>query len=105
MPVESTLLLLGASAHLLCHSISLAIGSKDAYTTLSRSLHPVTPTSLQDDLVAALGAVLALAAHLISDGFWWQQAKAHHPVAFIETLTVTSEVGSRHTVHSPHLLC
>jgi hypothetical protein len=82
MPVESIILLLGPSAQLLHHSISLAVGNKDAYSTLSGSLHPANSTCNfpQDDLVAALDAVLTLATHLISDGPWWQQAKAHHPV-------------------------
>jgi hypothetical protein len=94
--VESTLLLLGASAHLLRHCVSFAIGSKDFYRSLSRSTAPATRTPRQDDLVAALDAVLALAAHLISDGPWWQQAKAHYPLLLIETLSATAKVGSEY---------
>jgi hypothetical protein len=104
MPVESILLLLGASAQLLRHCVSLAIANNDAYSTLSRSLHPVTPTSPQDDLVAALDAVLALAAYLISYGSCWQQAKAHRLLLLIETLSETAKVGSRH-IPVPFLLC
>jgi hypothetical protein len=91
--VESILLLLGASANLLCHSVSLAIGNKGAYSTLSRSPHPAAPIPPQDDLVAALSAVLVLATHLISGGPWWQEAKAHHPLVLIETLSLTAKVG------------
>jgi hypothetical protein len=96
LPADSILLLLGASATLLRHSTLTAIGSKDAYSTLSRGLNPVAIDSAQDDLVAALGAVLALATDLVSDGPWWQQAKADHPALLIETLSMTAKVGGRH---------
>jgi hypothetical protein len=92
VPVESTLLLLGASAKLLRRCVPLAFVNKDAYSTLSRSLHAATQTASQDDLVAALGAVLALASDLVGGGPWWQQAKAHYPLALIEALFNTSVV-------------
>jgi hypothetical protein len=95
VPVESTLLLLGASAWLLRHCVVLANVDKDAYSTLSRSLHPATPLPFQDDLVSALDAVLALASDLVSGGPWWQQAKASYPLALIEALNDTSMVRKR----------
>jgi hypothetical protein len=96
LPVESTLLLFGASicqpARPLC---STGCCQKDTYSTLSRSLHPATPATPQDDLVAALDAVLALASDLVSSGPSWQQAKAHHPLALIDALYDTSLVRGR----------
>jgi hypothetical protein len=92
LPVESTLLLLGASARLLRFCVTLAAVNKDAYSTLSRSPHPATRTPHQDDLVAALDAVLALASDLVSGGPWWQEARARHPLALVDALYDTSVV-------------
>jgi hypothetical protein len=92
LPVESTLLLLRASANLLRLCVPLAVSNKDACSTLSRSSHLATHTPPKDDLVAALGAVLALASDLVSGGPWWQQAKAHHCLALIDALYDTSVV-------------
>jgi hypothetical protein len=91
--VENTLLLLSAAAELLSHCVPLAVANKDAYSTLSRSLHPASPATSQDDLVAALDAVLALASDLVSGGPWWQQAKARYPLALTDALFDTSEVS------------
>jgi hypothetical protein len=93
LPVESTLLLLGASARLVRHCVPLAVVSKDTYSTLSRRPHPASPTPPQDDLVTALDALLALTCDLVNGGPWWQQAKSNHPLALIEALYDTSEVG------------
>jgi hypothetical protein len=90
LPVESTLLLLGASASLLRFCVAMAVDS-----TLSRSLHPATHATPQDDLVAALDAVLALASDLVSGGPRWQQAKAHHPLALVNALYNTSLVSGQ----------
>jgi hypothetical protein len=92
LPVENILLLLGASANLLRLCVLLAVDNEAAYSILSSSLQPATHIGPQDDLVAALGAVLALASDLVSGGPWWQQAKAHHPLALIEALHNTSVV-------------
>jgi hypothetical protein len=95
LPVESTLLLLGAAAQLLRLCLPLAVSNKDAYSTLRKSPHLATHTPPTDDLVAALGAVLALAYDLVSGGPWWQQAKAHHSLALIDALYDTSVVSGR----------
>jgi hypothetical protein len=92
LPVESTLLLLEASARLLRFCIPLAVVNTDAYSTLSRSPHPATHNPHQNDLVAALGAVLALASDLVSGGPWWQEARACHPLTLVDALYDTSLV-------------
>jgi hypothetical protein len=45
------------------------------------------------DSVAALDSILSLLAALVTGGPWWQEAKAHHALLLLETLSMVHKVS------------
>jgi hypothetical protein len=112
----STLLLLGAAAHVLHVCLPAASISPDAYMILSDGLQHASSTQQgqpgeitalvdggSDDLETAVHAAQTLAAELVSGGAWWQEAKAHYPLLLIDTLDVLIQVCCVGTQTLQHL--
>jgi hypothetical protein len=67
-----------------------AVSSGTAAQACMQTPHDATAP---DDLVPVLDAVLSLSAAFVSDGPWWQEAKAQDPLELISTLYLTAEVS------------
>jgi hypothetical protein len=98
-PADSTLQLLMAAGHLLAYTTLKASESDIHYTVLAGGLQYIgsntltLPANSSNAIAAALDAVLSLTRTLVTKGAWWQEAKAHHPLLLVETLSILAKVS------------
>jgi hypothetical protein len=85
--------MLSAAVLLVMNCMRMIMMSPDHYPVLAKGLQRTSSNDAveaqdegRDDVLAALDATLLLTTSLVTEGPWWKEARAHHPILLIDAL-------------------